>query len=70
MNINTKKTSRIGFTIPDGSPQEQIRMIDELKGFLLSTAKLTGEEVDVTPLDEAKKKLELSHPPQSRKGEE
>ena len=53
MNDKTK----IQFTIPDGTPEEQIAHIAAMKGVILTMAKLTGEEVDTKPFDEAIKKL-------------
>lgn len=59
--------AKIKFTIPDGTPEEQIKQIKDIKETMLAFAKLTGETIDTKPFDDAIEKL--STPPQSEKGE-
>lgn len=50
--------NEIMFTIPDGTPKEQIEHIKSIRELTLATAKFVEEEVDTTPFDDAIKKLE------------
>jgi hypothetical protein len=43
----------IKITIPDGSPDEQIKMIDDMMQVFETFAKLTGEEADTKPFLDA-----------------
>lgn len=43
----------IQFTIPDGTPDQQIEMIKSLKKTMQTFADVVGEKLDPTPFDEA-----------------
>ena len=53
-----KDTKIIKFTIPDVSPTEQIKMIKSMKSVTKAMAKLTGENVDLKPFDDAIAKIQ------------
>jgi len=59
-----KDQAKLKFTIPDGTPEEQIKHIESIRSVVLIAGKLTGEKVDVKVFDDAIKKLS------SPKGEE
>ena len=51
------KMSAIKFEIPDGTPEQQIKMIQDLMDVMSSTAEMTGEKVDLTPFEDIIKEV-------------
>lgn len=60
----------VKITIPDGTPAEQLRMVDNMIEALRTLGKIANEDNDpqLTPLLEAKAKLEaIIKPPRKKK---
>lgn len=54
----TTPSTGIKFTIPDVPKKKQIEMIKSMREVVEAMAQLTGEEVDLTPFDEAIRKVQ------------